>query len=80
MAKVLKIEFPYDGNYEVERISQGITIIPTTDNKYVLVHFTNDGDFAEIYDDLEVLLRDVRECCGDEVAEVVENEFQEEES
>jgi len=81
MADVLKIEFTYDGYYDVEKenISQGIIIIPTSDSKYILIHFTIDGNFAEIYDDLEVLLRDVRESYGEEVAKVVENEFQEDE-
>jgi hypothetical protein len=81
MGKLLTIEFTYDGNYEVgkENVGQGVTIIPTSDNKYILVHFTVEGDFAEIYDDIEVLLKDIREYYGDEVAKVVENEFQEDE-
>jgi len=81
MVDVLKIEFTYDGRYETEteNISQGIIIIPTTDGEYVLVSFTVDGNFAEIYDDLRKLIRKVREYYGDDIAKIVKNELQEEE-
>jgi len=79
MGKVLKIEFTYDGHYIVknENISQGIVIIPTTDGEYILVNFTVDGDFAEIYDDLRKLIRKVREYYGDDIAKIVKNELNE---
>jgi len=81
MVEVLKIEFTYDGGYETEteNISQGILIIPTTDGEYVLINFTVDGNFAEIYDDLRKLIRKVREYYGDNIAKIVKNELQEEE-
>ncbi len=58
---ILKIEFMPNGHYEVknENISQGIVIIPTTDGEYVLVNFTVDSNFAEIYDDLRKHIRKV---------------------
>jgi len=79
MGKVLKIEFTYDGRYETEteNIGQGILIIPTMDGEYVLINFTVDGDFAEIYDDLRKLIRKVREYYGDDIAKIVKNELNE---
>ena len=78
MGKVLKIEFTYDGRYETEteNISQGILIIPTMDG-YVLIHFTVDCTFAEIYYDLQELIRKVREYYGDDIAKIVKNELRE---
>lgn len=75
----LTIEFLPDGSFDVEskNVGQGLMVIPTTDGKYILVNFTIDGDFAEIYDDLKELIKKVREYYGDDIAEVVVNELKE---
>jgi len=73
----LTIEFLPKFRVESKNIDQGLMVIPTTDNKYILVNFTPDGDFAEIYDDLKELIKKVREYYGDDIAKVVENELRE---
>ena len=80
MGKVLKIEFTYDGYYEAknENIGQGVIVIPTTEDGYVLVNFTVDGDFIEVFNDFEELIRKVREYYGDNIAKIVENELRDE--
>ena len=65
----LTIEFLPKFHVESKNIDQGLMIIPTTDNKYILVNFTIDGDFAEIYDDLKELIKKVREYYGNDILE-----------
>ncbi|AME30041.1 hypothetical protein AZ270_gp18 [Acidianus tailed spindle virus] len=62
---------------KIRNIDQGLMVIPTTDGKYILVNFTIDGDFAEIYDDLKELIKKVKEYYGDDIAKVVINELRE---
>ena len=74
--ELLKIKFTPDG-YEVdnENIGNGLIIIPTTDDKYLLINLTVDGNFVKIYDDLQELVRKVREYYGDDIAQIIENEL-----
>ena len=75
--ELLKVKFTPDGGYEVknENIGNGLIIIPTTDGKYLLINLTVDGNFVKIYDDLQELVRKVREYYGDDIAKIVENEL-----
>jgi len=75
----VEIEFPPNGGLKVRSgvIDQGLMVIPTTDNKYVLVNFTPDGDFVELFDDFRELIKKVQEYYGDDIAKIVENELQE---
>ena len=75
----VEIEFPSNGGLKVRSgvIDQGLMVIPTTDNKYVLVSFTIDGDFVEIYDSFRELIKKLKEYYGDDIAKIVENELKE---
>lgn len=67
-----EIEYEVDVDYGME---QGIKVIEA--DKYVLIHYTPDGDYVEIYDDLKQLLKRVEEYYGDEIKQALLNTFKE---
>jgi len=75
---VLTVEFFYDNTHEVKKqdIQTGFMIVPTDEGKFVVIHFTIDGTYAEEYEDVKELIEEVKESYGEDMAKIVEEEFE----
>jgi hypothetical protein len=64
----IKIEFFPNGQRTIEydTIDQGLIIIDT-DDKYIVVYCTVDGDHAEFFTDVNEMLKTLQEYYGDDL-------------